>query len=185
MKAQRKPRPVRDGCVEFLGAGRALVDKVQGFAPKRFLQTVGQEAGDFRPHLQRLHAKFGVDFDSAIDVRCRGASAPEHLDQRQQIDRIERMADDDAFGVFAIGLERAGQKAGRTGSDDYLRWRRSIDLGMQKALQVEPFRRAFLHEICLCAGILQRRRAAQPRLAGTRKEPELAERRPSVGHGAT
>ena len=76
--------------------------------------------------------------------------------------------DDDAFGMFAIGLERAGQKAGRTGSDDYFGWCRGVDLGRQTALQVEPFRRAFLHEIRLCAGSLQRCRAAQPRLERSR-----------------
>src|SRR5206468_9247763 len=102
-------RPEADRVVD-LGRGRdSLGNHVQGLAPQRFLKSVGDVTHDLRTHFERMHADRSIELGRAIDGFCTRFLSAQYLYQRKQIDRVERMAVDDALRVFAVGMDTARQ----------------------------------------------------------------------------
>jgi hypothetical protein len=79
VRAHRRPaqsRAIDDRFIELAGGGDAVVDHVQNLAPQRLLQTIGQVAGNFAPHMQRMHADVGEELGRRIDGALRGLFPP-------------------------------------------------------------------------------------------------------------
>ncbi|MNN54356.1 hypothetical protein D3C81_1691690 [compost metagenome] len=83
---------------------------MQGLAPQRFEQAVGDEAGDLFAHMQRAHAECCVDGFCGFDRFRRSVIAADDLYQRQQVHRVERMAHHAALRVGGRFVELAGQQ---------------------------------------------------------------------------
>ena len=103
-------RAVNDGCIQFTGVGHAIVDQVQDLPPQGLLQAVGEETFDLGTYPQRVHTQVGVERGGAVDsLRCR-LFPSQHLDQRQQVHRVEGVPDDNPFRPAAAGLEFGRQQ---------------------------------------------------------------------------
>ena len=123
-----QPRPVSDCRIELLRGGHIVVDQMQRLPPQRLLQAVGKKALDLVAHLQGVHAEIGVERDGLIDALVSGPCAAQHFDQRQQVDRVEGVADHDPSRVTAVGLQIGRQQAGRAGRNDDVSIRPSVHL---------------------------------------------------------
>ena len=69
----------------------------------------------FAADVDRLLADRGVEGECLLDSLGAGVLAVDHLDKRHQMRRIERVADDAAFGVAAVDL-LPGSSTGPTNS---------------------------------------------------------------------
>ena len=94
-------RPVRDGVVQLGRGGHAVVHQVQHLSPQRLLQAVRQVALDLVAHHQRVHDQILVVGDRGVHDCGASGVAGHHLHERQQVHRVERVADDDALAVAA------------------------------------------------------------------------------------
>ena len=150
-----QPRPIDDRIVNLVGAGHAIGHHVQGLAPDRLLQAIGDIALDLAAHPQRLHTEAPIEGDGAIDGPGVAGLATQHLHQGQQVDRIEGMADHHPPRHTAVRLNAARQQSRGTGGDDHLWRRRGIDALVQGALQVLALGRGLLDEIRLAHGLFQ------------------------------
>ena len=149
MQRQRRPGAVADRVVD-LGHGRdAVVDQPERLAPQRLEQPVGDEAVDLRAH------------DAAGACRPRGRSrrrarasrapvalAAAHLDERQQVDGVERMPDDEPLRPRPCRAcsSRRQQPRGRRARSRVRPARPGSRARSSVALQLEPLGRALLHE---------------------------------------
>jgi hypothetical protein len=96
-EAPSQPGAEADGVVD-LGHGRdAVVHQPERLAPQRLEETVGDEAVDLGREHERMHADRPVHVGGAVDRCARRRRPADHLDERQQVDRVERMADDKSF----------------------------------------------------------------------------------------
>ncbi len=75
---------------------------MQRLAPQRFLQAIADVAVDLLFQPQGEHADPAVEGIGAVHHFGAGFFAGDGFDQRQKIDRVERMADDHPLGVFAL-----------------------------------------------------------------------------------
>ena len=64
MNDQRKPGAEADRIVDLLGRRDAVLDQPERFAPKRFEQSVGDEAVDLFSDMQRPHADRAIELAS-------------------------------------------------------------------------------------------------------------------------
>ena len=134
--AQRRPGAVADRVVDLAGRGDAVVHEPERLAPERFEQAVGDEAVDLRAHDERLHAERRVERHRALDGFSATLLAGDDLDERQQVDRVERMTDDEALGVSHVGLQPRRQETRRATSRRAASSRRvRVELGEQLALE--------------------------------------------------
>ena len=78
----------------------------QRLAPQRLEQAVGDEAVDLLSHDERLHPDAAVDRGARSTVSGASPAAAE-LDERQQVDRVERMADDEPLRMLHLRLRSA------------------------------------------------------------------------------
>ena len=106
---------IDDRIVDIAGRADILVEDVQRLAPQRFLQAVADIAVDLLLEAQHMHADRFEIVAGAVHRFGRGLVARHGFDERQQIDRVERMADDHAFGMraFAIAAGSAGSPTRR------------------------------------------------------------------------
>ena len=149
-RAHERPaqaRAIADGIVDLCRGGDTVVDQPQRLSPQGFEQAIGDEAIDFHAHLQRLHAAGGVERGGGVLCRLVGGIAAADLDQRQQVNRIERMADDKAFGVRHLRLQAAGQQARSGRGDHHIGPRRRLDFAQHADFQRFDFGQRFLDEI--------------------------------------
>ena len=142
-----QPGAKANGVVDFAGGRHAVIDQVQRLAPQRFEQAVGDKTGDFLAHMQRAHTEGFIHLDRGLDRFRRGVLAAHHFHQRQQIDRVERVADDTAFRVSRTLVELARQQPGGTRADQCIGLGRCADLAVQLQFQLQAFRGAFLDEV--------------------------------------
>ena len=127
---------VADGVVDLLRGGDPVLDEPQGLAPQGFEQPVGHEAVDLLAHPQYPHADALVEGRGALLRGGRGALPAADLDEGQQVDRVERVADDEPFRMRHPGAEPRRQQARGRGGDHHVRRRRGVDLGEHPDLQV-------------------------------------------------
>ena len=99
MMPQRRPGPQHSALSTSVDADDVVGDKVIDLARQRRLQAIGDMAGDFLAQTDGLLAQARVEFRGAPNGRFRGLRAADDLDERNQVRRIERMADDAALGV--------------------------------------------------------------------------------------
>ena len=116
-------------------------------APRRLEQAVADEGLDLLPDDHRLHADRRIDLAGLLDEFLGRLLAADDLDQRQQIDRVERVPDHQALGPLHRRLHVGRLDARRRGADQRVLRRMRIDLGQHAVLEVEPLRHAFLDEV--------------------------------------
>ncbi|ABA52551.1 hypothetical protein BURPS1710b_A2129 [Burkholderia pseudomallei 1710b] len=182
-RAHERPADARaetDRIVDLARRRDAFVDEMQRLAPQRFEQAIGDEARHFLAHAQRPHAERAIDAERRVDGVGRGALAAQHFDERQQIDRIERMPDDAALGTMRARVEIRRQQARRRRRDDRIGLRRATDPLVQFELQRLALGRAFLHEIRVGDARLDRRHEMQACRRRARRQAGALERGPCV-----
>ena len=94
-------------------AGDTAGEEMDGLAPQRGLQAVGDMPRDLAADVDRPLADARIKGDRPIDRGRRRLCAADHLDQRDQVRRVERMADDNALGMAAGRHETADQEPRR------------------------------------------------------------------------
>ena len=77
--------------IDLAGGGYLIPNQPQRFSPHRLQQSVGDVGGDFLADEQRLHADAAQQGDGLIAGPRAGRRGGDHLHQRQEIYRIERM----------------------------------------------------------------------------------------------
>jgi hypothetical protein len=82
---------VSDRRVDILNRRDAPLHEVESLAPQRRLKTIGDMALDFAPDANRLLADRLVEGQRLLDGMFGCQAAADHLDQRYQLRRIERM----------------------------------------------------------------------------------------------
>ena len=169
-----------DGGVDLIGRRHAVGDQVQRLAPDRLLQAVGDVARDLAAHLERFLADGGVEGHGPLDRRGVGLVAAQHLDQGQEVDRVEGMADQDAPRPLGGRLNAARQQAGGAGGDHRVRAGRRVDARHEIGLEPFPLGRRFLDEVRALHRRLQAGGEAQPVQAGARRQADPFQRRPGV-----
>ena len=91
---------------------------MEGLAPHRLEEAVGDEGVDFRVEHEGVHADRPVKGGGPV-LRFGGRRfAPDHLDEGEQIDGNEGVADEDPLGRRAAPLEPAREEARGRGGDD-------------------------------------------------------------------
>ena len=87
----------------------------------------------------------GIGSAAAVHRLGRGPLAADDLHQRDQMRRIERMAQHEALRMAAPRLHGGGQQGRAAAGDDRVGWHGGADLLEQRDLQVEALRAVFLH----------------------------------------
>ena len=102
---------VDDRVIQFPGGGHTVVHKVEYLPPQRLLETVRQVTGDLVADYQRVHVQVVVNLGGPLDNARRGPFTAHYLAQREQVYRVEGMADDDPLGMRASRCDPGGQQA--------------------------------------------------------------------------
>ena len=92
--AQAKPHA--DRLIDFFGRGDAVLDQPQRLAPDGLEETIGDMGVDLLAHQKRIHADAAQDFSGLF---ASGRIAHQ-FDQRQKIDRVERVRDHGTRAFF-------------------------------------------------------------------------------------
>ena len=90
---------INNGIVNVAGGGNVLVQDMQRFAPQGFLQPVTDVTVNFLLEAQDLHAHLLEIGRGSVHRGAARLVAGHQFDQRQQIDGIERVADDHTLRV--------------------------------------------------------------------------------------
>src|SRR5215813_6536381 len=96
--------------------------------------------------VNRILAGKAIEIHRLADRLRRSPGTANHLDQRNEMGRIERMADDAALRVFAFHADTADQEPRRTGSDHRFRRQGGIESYEQFDLEILALGPALLHE---------------------------------------
>ncbi|MNT04737.1 hypothetical protein D3C72_1393280 [compost metagenome] len=174
---------MRDGGVDVGHARHALVDEVKRFAPQRGLQPVRDVAFHLALHVDRPLADGGIEGHRAGDGVGRGLLAADHLDQRDQVRRVERMPQHHALRVHAARLHAADRQARRARREDGLRRRGGVHAAEQVDLEVHALGAVLLHEVGHGHGVFQAVVKAQAADRGALGQAEAFQRRPVLRHG--
>ena len=75
-------RTINNRLVQLIGGGDAVIDQMQGLAPQRLLQTVGQMAIDLAPDNRGMHADPAIKIGRPPNYGQVGFGAADHFDQR-------------------------------------------------------------------------------------------------------
>ena len=102
-----QPGAEADRVVDLLDGRDVVGDEPQRLAPQRLEQAVGDERVDLAAQHERPHPDRAVDGGGALERLGRGPLAAAHLDERQQVDGVERVADREPLGVRHVRLQAA------------------------------------------------------------------------------
>ena len=140
-------RPVGDGRVDVGGAGRTREQQVEGLAQQR-TPAAGWRCGPAPRALDpdRPLAVGVVEGERPFHRFGLGAAAAHHLDQRNEMRRVEGMADDEARAVPHALLQGADEEARRARREHRVRAERRVDPAVERALERLVLRRVLLHE---------------------------------------
>ena len=163
-------RAEADRIVDLLDRCHPVVDEPERLAPERLEQAVGDEAVDLRREPKRPHADGAVDLRGAVERLRRGALAAAELDEREQVDRVERVPDGEALGPGHVGLELRREEPGGRGRDHDLRPRGPARRCEQLALELDALGRALLDEVGIAGRVLRRRDEGQQALGRERRQ---------------
>jgi hypothetical protein len=140
-------RTIGDRAVDLLDRGLALLDHVQGLPPLCLLQSVGDEAGDFAVHADDGLADVGEEVCGPVDSGGRRGLSADDLDQRDEVGRIERMADDESLGVGRLGGHFGHAVSRGRRADHDVRRAHLVDPGQQSAFEREVLGCGLLDEL--------------------------------------
>ena len=116
------------------------------FTPDSCLQAVGDVPRNFLHHADRDLADVGVKRLGRFDNARRGAVVAHHLDQRDQMRRVERVPKDEQRRIAPTALHLPQcQPRGGTGHQS-AGCQRRFYLGKGRVLDGQAFRHVFLHE---------------------------------------
>jgi hypothetical protein len=178
-----QPRALRNRRVDVGHRGHALVDQMEGLAPKRRLQPVGNVPLDLALHVDRPLADGGVEGHCTLDGVGRGALAADHFHQRNQVRRIEGMPQHHAIRMRAARLHAADRQPRGAGGQDRVQRRGGVHAAEQIDLEIQALGAVFLHEVRVAQGVFQRSVKAQPLHRGALRQPEALQRGPVLRHG--
>jgi len=139
-------RPGPHGLVDVFDAGHPGCDQMDRFAPDGGLQPVGDMAGHLPFDPDCGLADGFIEPDGAIDDSRSRQIVAHHLDQRDQVRRIEGMAEDEARRIAPSLLHLAEREAGRGTGDDGVCGKRGFDFGKERMFDRQPFRNVLLDE---------------------------------------
>lgn len=91
-----QPGPFGDGQVDVPDCRLTVGDHVECFPPQGLLEAVGDEAGDFVVHRDDGLARGLVEAGGPGDRRRVRVFAADDLDERDEVGRVEGVADDQA-----------------------------------------------------------------------------------------
>ena len=139
-----KTEAVPHDIVDLLGGGDTVVHEPERLAPHRLEKTIADEGVDLDSNMDRLHRHPVVGRHRCVDRVLRGEVATDDLDDRHEVHRVVRMADNQPLRVGDRGLEIRGLDArGRRRNDGVGRTGR-CDLLEDRHLDGRVFRNAFL-----------------------------------------
>src|SRR5262245_5737447 len=98
-------------CIGVLDAQHALLNQIEHFAIERGLKAIRHVPGQFFVETNRPLADRCVERHRPQDRVGRRFRAADDFDERNDVRRIERMADEDTLGVRAVGLHDARRDA--------------------------------------------------------------------------
>jgi len=104
-----QPGTLADRGIDVGNAGDAAGEEMDGLVPQRSLQAVCDVPCDLAADVDRPLADARIKGHRLLDRGRRGRRAADHLDQGDQVWRVERVADDNAFGMPAGCHETADQ----------------------------------------------------------------------------
>ena len=146
-RAQRRPGPWGDGGVDVGDGGDALLHEVERLLPEGRLQAVGDVAFGLAAQADGMLADGAVEGHGAIDGVGRGPDAADDLHKRDEVRRVEGVAEDDAPGVGAAGLDVADEEGAGAGGEDGVGGGGGVECGEQRLFEVEPFGTVLLDEV--------------------------------------
>ena len=128
---------VADRVVHLLDRGDAVVDEPERLAPQRLEQPVGDEAVDLAADDERLHPDGAEHFGRPLDRLRRSPLTRTELDEREEVDRVERVRDAEPLGALhpCLQLARPQPRGGR--ADERVRRGHAIGLREQRALELD------------------------------------------------
>ena len=141
-----QPRTIGDRGVRVGDRDDAFDDEMDCLAPQCHLQPVGDVAAHFLFDMDRVLADLAIESHRLSHRVRRRLRAADHLHQRNEMRRVERMADHAALGMLALGRHAADEQARRARGDHRVRRRGSVDRGEQLDLDVLALGPALLHE---------------------------------------
>ena len=142
--AHRRPKPYRmTSSISWVVATPSFTSQ-SASPPHRLEKTIADEGVDLDPDVDRLHRHPVVGRHRCVDRALRGEVATDDLDDRHEVHRVVRMADNQPLRVGDRGLEIRGLDArGRRRNDGVGRTGR-CDLLEDRHLDGRVFRNAFL-----------------------------------------
>src|SRR3984957_14004447 len=94
-----QPRPMRDRGVDVSDARDTGLYEAERLLPQRRLKAVGDVARDLSAQMDRVFAHRAIEVQRSLDRVQRGLFAAAHLDEWNEVRRVERMAEHDALRV--------------------------------------------------------------------------------------
>src|SRR5947209_17503426 len=101
--APAQARTRAQGGIDVRSADDAFGNEVINLPPERRLQTIGDMPGHLLAQPDGLLTQSGVELCGALNRGFRGLRAANDLDQRNQVRRLEGLADHGTFGVQLPG----------------------------------------------------------------------------------
>ena len=145
-----------DRGVDVSDAGDPDLYEIERLLPQRRLQAVGDMAQDLMAQTDRVLAHRAIEVQRSFDRIRRGLFAAAHLDQRNEMRRVERMAEHDALRVArTCVLELADRDRRRARGQRRIGWRGLVEAAEETPLDVEPLRAILLHEARVDDGVFR------------------------------
>ena len=144
---QRRPGAMRDGDFDVGNGSSSDVDEVEHLSPKGRLETICNVPLEFSAQADRLLADRSIEGHRPIDHRIGGFLAADDLQERNQMGRIERLAEHDPLGKARIRLHWGHWQARRTRRRDNIGWQYWIEPVKQVFFDIRSLRPVLLHEI--------------------------------------
>ena len=106
-----KAGTIGGGVVQVACGSHAVVDQMEDLPPHRLLEPVGQVTRYFSTDDEGIHVQKVVHLFGPLDRFVRGEVATDDLAQREQVDRVERVADDDSLRMPTVRCDAGGKQA--------------------------------------------------------------------------
>jgi hypothetical protein len=169
--APAQARPVLHGGLDISDGGHARLQQVHDLLEQRGLQPVGDVPGHLLLDVDGLLAQAGVEGQGGVDGGGRRGGPADDFHQRDQMGRVEGVADGEPRGVPPEGLRHGrAREARRGGEDEHAAGTGGVDRRQQGLLDDDILGPVLLHHV----GIAQRRREVRR---------ELHRRRRACGRG--
>ncbi|GAA3475979.1 hypothetical protein GCM10018966_005060 [Streptomyces yanii] len=127
----------------------ALDDEVDRLAEECGLQPVGDETRHLLAQHARLLAERRVEVDGALHGLQTGLLAPDDLHQRNEVRRVEGMADDESSGLPQRLGDVGGADAGRGAEQQGVGGSGPLDAAEQVLFDVQTFGAVLLDGVCV------------------------------------